>query len=229
LERLLLSFHTYFRSSRSARVLIPARLKNIPLTYSHVDLSKADHHKDSFRSLNPSEAVPVLVVRDSERETIVSQSIAILEYFEEIGHQDRVALLPSVTHPKDRGKVRELMGIIASDLFRPTNGRIAQLGREIRGELTDQVNCVHRVMSIGFSSYESMLQGCSGRYTSEMLSRWLMYALCLRLKWLRRTSWISRHILVSWPFYGDLMKLTAFKESSWKVQRDKIEKLSAVA
>src|ERR1039458_6911970 len=163
----LYHLYTYFRSSCSARVLIAARLMGIRLTFSYVDLGKGEHHTESFKSLNPSESVPVLVVHDSDGEIAITQLITILEYLEEISprNQNQVSLLPPTNRPKDRAKVRELVGIIATDVFPPINGRIAQLVRGIRGEVTDQIKFVHQVISTGFTAYELMLQDCSGKYS----------------------------------------------------------------
>jgi maleylacetoacetate isomerase len=128
-------------------------------------MAKAEHSAGSFKLLNPSGALPVLVVIDSDGETVLTQSIPILEYLEETGSQDQMALLPPAARPKDRAKVRELVGIIAADLFPPANSRVARLVRGIRDELKDQVDFVRQTMSTGFASYESMIQGCSGRYS----------------------------------------------------------------
>jgi maleylacetoacetate isomerase len=115
-------------------------------------MAKAEHSAGSFKLLNPSGALPVLVVIDSDGETVLTQSIAILEYLEETGSQDQMALLPPAARPKDRAKVRELVGIIAADLFPPANSRVARLVRGIRDELKDQVDFVRQIMSTGFAS-----------------------------------------------------------------------------
>jgi len=212
--------YTYFRSSCSARVLIAAKLKNIHLTQAYIDMGKEEHKGDSFKLLNPSGAVPLLVIRDADGEITMSQSIAILEYLEEVEAPDQVALLPPVTSPKDRAKVRELVGIITMDLFPPTNGRVAQMVREIRGEASDQVKFVQTIMATGFASYEGMLQGCSGKYSFgdsvTMADACLVPAVDMAQGYKCDLTPYPRVLAV----YNELMKLNAFRDSSWRVQED---------
>ena len=223
-EKITYQLYTYFRSSCSARVLIAAKLKNIHLTQSYIDMGNEEHKTDFFKSLNPSGAIPLLVIRDAHGETTMSQSIAILEYLEEIGAPGQAALLPPVTSPKDRAKVRELVGIIVMDLYPPTNGRVAQMVREIRGEISDQVKFVHTIMANGFASYEMMLQGCSGKYsfkdTVTMADACLVPAVDMAQGYKLDFTPYPRVLAI----YEELMKLEAFKNSSWKVQEDTPER-----
>jgi len=216
-EKPAYQLYTYFRSSCSARVLIAAKLKNIQLARTYIDMGKEEHKTASFKSLNPSGTLPVLVVRDAQGETAITQSVAILEYLEEIGG---AALLPPAGNPKDRAKVRELVGIITTDLFPPTNGRIAQMVRGIRGEVGDQVKFVQTIMASGLAGYEAMLQGCSGRYSFgdavTMADVCLAPAVDMAVGYKVDMAPYPRVLAV----YEDLMKLQAFKDSNWKAQED---------
>jgi maleylacetoacetate isomerase len=153
-------------SSCAARIVIGAKLLGIALELSPINLQAGEHKSDSFRLINPSLAVPVLVSRESDgQETTITQSIAILEYLEEVHSTGTSSLLPSVNRPKDRAKVRELVNILASDVFPMVNGRIAKKVRGIRGEISDQMKWVHDIMSAGFVSYETLLNTCAGKYS----------------------------------------------------------------
>jgi len=161
--------YSYSSSTCSARIIIAAHLLGILLELSPVDLSAGEHVADNFQLINPSLAVPVPVIRETDgQETTITQSIAILEYLDEVcSFGDKSTLLPSKDRPKDRAKVRELVGIVASDIFPSTNGRIAKKVRRIRGELSDQISWVHDVMAAGFASYEAIIKDCAGRYSFE--------------------------------------------------------------
>lgn len=159
--------YSYSSSSCAARIIIACNLLRIHLELSPVNMNAGEHNSESFRLLNPSLAIPVLVVRlPNGQETKITQSIAILEYLVEISSSTaNASLLPSISRTLDRAKVRELVGIIASDIFPPVNGRIAKKVRAIRGEVSDQIKWVHEAMATGFSSYESMLKDCAGTYS----------------------------------------------------------------
>jgi maleylacetoacetate isomerase len=172
--------YTYFRSTCAARIRIAAHLKGIPLTSTFIDLAAGEHNTEAFRSLNPSESVPVLVVRGPNgTESVLTQSIAILEYLEEsLDPKEHTPLLPPIKKALDRAKVRELVGIVVIDIAPPTNGRIVKKVREIRGEIPDQMKFVHEVMASGRA-----MSRCSkivlGGIQLEIPSLWPMCVLCL--------------------------------------------------
>jgi maleylacetoacetate isomerase len=214
--------YTYFGSTCSARIIIAARILGIPLELCHVDLSKSNHQLDSFSALNPSQAVPVLVIQEPDGNRIVlTQSIAILEYFEDIKSQGKGStLLPPAHLVHDRAKVRELVGIIATDIFPPTNGRIAKQVRSIRGEIKDQINMVHSVMAAGFTSYEAMLKKGGSRYSYgngvTMADVFLVPAFDMAIGYkldLKPYPTVQRT-------YDALLELDVFKKENWAVKED---------
>jgi maleylacetoacetate isomerase len=107
---LSLELYSYWRSSASYRVRIALNLKSLPYTYHGVDLMHegGDQWKAAYRTVNPQGRVPTLV-HDGQR---FSQSLAIIEYLDEIHHQP--ALLPR--DPEGRARVRMLSQIIACDI-----------------------------------------------------------------------------------------------------------------
>jgi len=107
---LSLELYSYWRSSASYRVRIALNLKALPYAYHGVDLMHAggDQFKPAYKSVNPQSRVPTLV-HDGQRFT---QSLAIIEYLDEIYHQP--ALLPK--DPEGRARVRMLSQIIACDI-----------------------------------------------------------------------------------------------------------------
>src|SRR5450755_2230679 len=76
--------YSYFRSSASYRVRIALALKGLSYEYAAVHLVKNEHLSESFRALAPAQLVPALVVaEDGGAESILTQSLAIIEYLDE--------------------------------------------------------------------------------------------------------------------------------------------------
>ena len=89
-----LTLYSFFRSSASHRVRIALNLKGLPYDMKHVHLDKegGQNFKAWYRAINPHERVPALLVEDAGRQEIVIQSMAILEWIEEVFPQ--TPLLP---------------------------------------------------------------------------------------------------------------------------------------
>jgi maleylacetoacetate isomerase len=107
---LSLELYSFWRSSASYRVRIALHLKSLPFVYHGVDLVKGggEQWDPKYRAVNPQARVPTLV-HDGLR---IAQSLAIIEYLDEMFHQP--ALLPK--DPEGRARVRALSQIIACDI-----------------------------------------------------------------------------------------------------------------
>ncbi|WP_309680436.1 maleylacetoacetate isomerase [Polaromonas sp.] len=110
--------HTYFRSSATYRVRIAMNLKCLDAEHVFVHLNRngGEQFGDAFTAINPQALVPVL----SEEGVKISQSLAIIEYLDEVYPQ--VPLLPSA--PVDRAFVRQLSLNIACDIHPINNLRV---------------------------------------------------------------------------------------------------------
>ena len=116
----MLKLYGYWRSSAAYRVRIALNLKGLAYDNLPVHLVKDGGQQRSaeYKAVNPQGLVPLLVDGDER----ISQSLAILEYLEEIFPLP--ALLPD--DPADRARVRSLALHIACDLHPLNNLRVLQ-------------------------------------------------------------------------------------------------------
>ena len=113
-----MKLYTYFRSSAAYRVRIALNLKGLAYETVPVHLTRGggEQLKAEYRKLNPQALVPVL--QDDGR--LLTQSLAIIEYLEEVHPQP--PLLPQ--DPPGRARVRALAQAIACDLHPLNNTRV---------------------------------------------------------------------------------------------------------
>lgn len=80
------ALYSYFRSSASYRVRIALGLKKIDYEYRPVHLLNdgGEQLKSDYAALNPSREVPTLVHRTGGREQMIGQSVAIIDYLDQI-------------------------------------------------------------------------------------------------------------------------------------------------
>lgn len=112
-----MTLYSYFRSSCSTRVRFALHLKGLNhlVTYRYVDCASDEHLLAEYEAISLSNTLPCLVIdevvdeRNVEeikvglevtpqlRRTVVSQSLAILEYFEEQYPDSMPRLIPSLS------------------------------------------------------------------------------------------------------------------------------------
>lgn len=109
----------YWRSLATYRVRAALHLKGIAHEERIVDLGKGEHHLPAYRSLNPQGALPLLN-HDGLR---ISQSLAILEYMEEVWQEK--PLLPS--DPAGRARVRSLAQVAIADVHPLITPRVREM------------------------------------------------------------------------------------------------------
>jgi maleylpyruvate isomerase len=110
--------HGYFRSSASYRVRIALNLKGLAYEYRAIHLNRGggEQHSPAFRALNPQALVPVLEHDGS----VLAQSLAIIEYLEEV--RPSPALLPK--NAAERARVRALALTVACEIHPLNNLRV---------------------------------------------------------------------------------------------------------
>ena len=113
-----MKLYSYFRSSASYRVRIALNLKGLPYETVPVHLVDGAQFLEEYRKLNVDALVPSLTLDDSQ--TTLTQSLAIIEYLEEV--HPTPALLP--INALDRAWIRSLVLSIACDIHPLNNLRV---------------------------------------------------------------------------------------------------------
>ena len=156
-----MKLYGYFRSSAAYRVRIALNLKGLAYDTAPVNLLRdgGQQHSEAYRKLNPTGLVPTL-----EHDGLaIGQSMAILEYLEEIHPEP--ALLPA--DAAGRARVRAIAQTIACDIHPLNNLRVLKYLKHTLG-LDDGAKdeWYRHWINIGLTSVEAMLAGdpATGRY-----------------------------------------------------------------
>ena len=90
------------------------QLKGLSYVCQPIDLLSGEQQRAEYARLNPSCAVPTLVVSfdETEQRLVIGQSNAILEWLEET-HPQPCPLLPAEAN--SRAKVRQLVALLVAD------------------------------------------------------------------------------------------------------------------
>jgi maleylacetoacetate isomerase len=101
--------YAFWRSSATYRVRVALALKGLTAEERYIDLDAGDQRTEDFLKINPLGVVPALI---DPGHPPISQSLAILEYLEEIAPTP--PLLPA--DPHGRARVRSIAASLAADL-----------------------------------------------------------------------------------------------------------------
>ncbi len=148
-----MKLYDYYRSTASYRVRIALNLKDISYEAIPIDLIHEGgmQHQSDYLALNPQGLVPAL----DENGHVLTQSLAIIEYLEEINPNP--ALLPH--HPLARAQVRSIALSIACDIHPLNNLRVLQQLKNQFQAAEDQVLAwYHRWLKDGFDAVEQTLK-----------------------------------------------------------------------
>jgi maleylacetoacetate isomerase len=151
-----MKLYGYFRSSASYRVRIALNLKGIAVEHVPVHLLKdgGQQKLPQHRARNPQALVPVLELDDG---TMLTQSMAIMEYLDEVAPSSR--LIPA--EPVLAAKVRAVAQTIACEISPIANLRILQY---LKGPLAQPQDAVdqwmkHWMLTGGLDAVEELIFG----------------------------------------------------------------------
>lgn len=147
-----MKLYDYYRSSSCYRVRIALNYKDI--TYQSLEVHLLNHggeqHEPSYSTLNPQELVPTL----DENGHILTQSLAIIEYLDDICPNP--PLLPK--NPLARAQIRSIALTIAADMHPINNLRVLQHLKNQFQATEDQVLLwYHHWLKTGFDAVEKKL------------------------------------------------------------------------
>ncbi|KZC34176.1 MULTISPECIES: maleylacetoacetate isomerase [Rhodanobacter] len=158
-----LVLYGYWRSSAAYRVRIALNLKGLDYETRPVHLVRdgGEQHAPDYRALNPQEMVPCLL--DGDR--AITQSLAIMEYLDEMHPELETALLP--VDARGRARVRALAQVVACDIHPLGSLRVLQqLEAEFGASEEQRAAWSRHWIGAGFQAIETMLGDnvATGRY-----------------------------------------------------------------
>jgi maleylpyruvate isomerase len=146
------TLYSYFRSSAAFRVRIALNLKGIVPDYRFVHLLKdgGQQHDPDYVRLNPQGLIPTLL-HDGKA---IGQSLAIIEYLEEVKPEPR--LLPR--DAAGRARARQLAYAVACDIHPVNNLRVLNYLREPLGHDQEEVvTWMTHWIDLGLQAMETMV------------------------------------------------------------------------
>ena len=156
----MLKLYGYWRSSAAYRVRIALNLKGLAYQQLPVHLLRdgGEQHAAEYRALNPQGLLPLLV--DEQNDGVrIAQSLAILEYLEEIFPVP--SLLPA--DPAERAQVRALALHIACDVHPLNNLRVLQyLGNQLGADDAAKNAWYRHWVALGLAAVEEGLAPFDG-------------------------------------------------------------------
>ena len=117
----------FWRTSATYRVRVALNLKGLEASERMVNLDAGEQRSPAFLAVNPLGAIPALIDREAADEPPITQSLAILEFLEDV-HPD-VPILPKTPH--GRARVRALASMLVADTHPLITPRVVKYLTEI--------------------------------------------------------------------------------------------------
>lgn len=151
-----MKLYAYWRSSCSYRARIGLNLKGLSYDIASVHLRNREQSGESFSQKNPSQQVPVLELDDG---TQLGQSLAILEYLDEVHPEPRLLPADSVA----RARVRQLAEVVNSGIQPMQNFYVQQ---KIKNELGGDIAAwSEHFITRGLKAYEEIATPLAGEFS----------------------------------------------------------------
>jgi len=150
------TLYGYWRSSAAYRVRIALNLKLLEAEQISIHLVKGggEQHGSDFRKLNPHGLVPALVHHRDQGDITITNSLAIIEYLDEVSPE--VPLMPR--DAAGRARVRQIALSIAADIHPLQNLRVLQMAAKIGDEDGPiSMSWAKHWIEVGFAGLEKQL------------------------------------------------------------------------
>jgi maleylacetoacetate isomerase len=150
-----MQLYGFFNSSTSYRVRIALALKGLDHDYRGINIRAGAHRDPAYMAdINPSGAVPALVLGEGAEQVTLGQSLAILDYLDARFPEPR--LIPA--DPLLRARVLEVSDAIACDIHPVNNMRILRYLQDRLGVTPAQKDEWYRHwVAEGLGAVEQML------------------------------------------------------------------------
>ena len=147
-----MKLYSYFRSSAAFRVRIALALKGLPYDYAAVHLVRGEQLQPEYRGLHPDGLVPALVTTGE----VLTQSMAIMEYLDEVHPEPRILPVDAL----ERAKVRALAQSIACEIHPLNNLRVLKyLKGDMKLDEAAKDQWYHHWTRRGLEAFEQQLAG----------------------------------------------------------------------
>ena len=150
--------YTYYRSSSAFRVRIALNIKELEYesVFVHLVRDGGEHKQANYLSKNPQGLVPLMEIQNHPNApvTYLSQSLAMLEYLEEV--YPSPAILPG--NPLERARVRSLTQTVVADIQPLNNLRVpSYLVERLGADEEQKLEWTRHWVKLGFSALEKLL------------------------------------------------------------------------
>jgi maleylacetoacetate isomerase/maleylpyruvate isomerase len=200
-----MELYNYFRSSSSYRVRIALALKGIAYDYVPVHLVKSEQLKPPFADIAPGRLVPLL----KDGDTLLTQSLAIIEYLDETHPEP--PLLPGDAH--SRARIRALALDIACEIHPLDNLRVLRyLVHEMHVSDEDKNRWYRHWVESGLETVERQLAGhpATGRFCHGDTPTLADIVLVPQIFNAQRMDCRLDHVPTVMRVFGECMTLAAF-------------------
>jgi maleylacetoacetate isomerase len=203
-----MQLYNYFRSSASYRVRIALALKGLDYDYLPVHLARNEQFLEGFTQLSAARLVPLL----KDGDTLLSQSLAIIEYLEET-HPTPPLLPPDAAA---RARVRALTLDVACEIHPLNNLRVLRyLVHDLKIGEDDKNRWYRHWVETGLDVVERQLSAhpATGRFCHGDAPTLADCALVPQIANAQRFDCRLDHVPTVMRIYGECMQLDAFAKT----------------